>query len=547
MTSRLLMVEADCSELVARQVRSGCTTRPARAAPKRHAAVTLCGAAALVLTSSGMARAQEPVPPTAAAPPPMEAPAPPPPEVHDQSPLATDAHPMAGYHNGVFYLRDENDNFRLYVQGRAQVDAYSFFGPGVPDTSMKATLFLRRIRPELTGEFLGHWQWQLAGDWSATSSVDNGAGTNQPAPNSFVDAQTVNVRAIPTDVWVGYKADKAFNIQVGQFDAPFTMENRTSDKYIPFMERSLAIRSFGIPTNKEVGAMVWGETANRELFYSIGVFDGDGQNRPNLDNQADVMGRVFTHPLESVLKGAQIGGSFRYGSRNSKLINYNYPGMSTQGGYSFWGPTSGANHIIPAGLQIGLAGELRVPVSDFDLTAELVYINNHTREAQNGTVSQFSQRKGELHGTAYYVQLGWWPLGNRDVNGEPGYENPTHLDFKKADRNPPGQALQLLAKWEQLNANYSGASRSGAPDPAGNLDGDIRVNAFSLGANYWATKHVRLTLNYVANMFPDSTASGNADQRARAPGNRLTKGINDDARDNAHVLHELLGRVAVAF
>jgi hypothetical protein len=152
------------------------------------------------------------------------------------------------------------------------------------------------------------------------------------------------------------------------------------------------------------------------------------------------------------------------------------------------------------------------------------------------------------------VQAGW-TFGKRDVNGLPGYENPAHVDLQKKDA-PPAHAVQLLVKWEQLNAKYKGADRAGTLDPMSNIDGDIKVNAFSFGANYWASKHVRLTLNYVLNMFPDSaptkaTAMGGpvqtSNQRAIAPGNTLDVGINNDARDNAHLLHEVLGRVAVAF
>ena len=47
----------------------------------------------------------------------------------DNSSLAKDGHPMAGNHNGLWYLRDSNDNFRLYVGGRAQIDTYL----GAPD------------------------------------------------------------------------------------------------------------------------------------------------------------------------------------------------------------------------------------------------------------------------------------------------------------------------------------------------------------------------------------------------------------------------------
>jgi hypothetical protein len=339
------------------------------------------------------------------------------------------------------------------------------------------------------------------------------------------------------------------------------MENRTSDKYIPFMERSITVRAFGIPTNKEIGAMAWGEVADRILSYTVGVFEGDGQNRPNVDNRADVMGRVVVRPLAQsggVLKDLQIGASGRYGVRDNNYVFYDYPQMTTQSGFAFWkttytgstptfsGSSGGPVHVLPSAAQTGVAGEIRIPVSDFDVTSEVVYVKNGTREAPEGA-PQSTLRRGDLHGVSYYVELGYWPLGNRDINGIPGVMKPTHLDFSKPPSSPK-QALQLLVKLEQLSATYESSSRSGTPD-AKTIDGDIKVTAFSLGANYWATKHLRLSANYAYNWFPDSAPSGaqTAAQRAIAPANALPKGFNDDARSNAHDLHELMFRLGVAF
>jgi phosphate-selective porin len=502
-------------------------------------------------------------PPVAAEPPavtPEPAPVTPEPAPVAAEPTAdpSEANLQAGSHGGLFYLKDKNDNFRLYVQGRAHIDTYNYFGPGVADSALKSTIFLRRARAELSGEFLkGLWQWQLSGDW----------GNGSP---STAAGQTVAVKGAPTDVYLNFHPDGLFNVQVGQYDAPFMMENRTSDKFIPFMERSLAVRALGIPTNKEAGVMVWGETKDKLAFYSLGIFDGDGQNKPNLDNRADFMSRVFFHPLApsgGLMKELQIGASARYGVRDTQYINYDYPGMTTQGNYTFFGSTytssKGLTHIIPSGKQTAFAGELRIPVDMIEFSGEFVYISNETREAIDGfqaaapaatPSTPYSERFGSMKGYAYYAQLAFWPMGGREIIGNPGYENPAHVDLKKADKSPT-TALQVLLKWEQLNVKYDSASRAGTAD-ANNVDGSIKVNALSLGVNYWATKHVRLTANYVMNMFPSSapasaTAAGgptwNADQRARAPGNTLPKLLNDDARDNAHVLHELLLRCAVAF
>jgi phosphate-selective porin len=494
-----------------------------------------------------------------------------PPDSHatvDLSPLAHDQRPLAGYHNGLFFLRDHHDNYHLYIQGRMQLDFYGYAGRGVPDTSLKPTLFIRRIRPEVSGEFLGHWRFMIAGDFGATA-IDNPRGTNETsaappatAPTAsngrYSAAQTVRVQGAPTDAFINYRAQSYFNVMVGQMDAPFTLENRTSDKYLQFAERSLAVRAVGIPTNKEIGAMFWGETGNRLFYYSLGPYMGDGQNRPNVDSRFDLFSRVFMHPLAAAdirqtdaIRDLQVGASFHYGSRDHKWVDYDYAPMSTQAQWAFWTPiytaSNGPTHVIPSGDQIAVAGELRVPFKYFDITSELVYIHNGTREAQEGFQATNTERYGDIHGTSYYAQLAFWPLGNRDINGVPGYGNPPRLDYSQADPVTPLEALQLLAKWEQVNLAYRSASNSGVVDPK-NMDGRIKVNAFSLGANYWATKHVRLTLDYILNLFPDSasTSTWTSANRAQAPGNTVAANVDNGARNHAHTLNEIVARFAIA-
>src|SRR3954470_711670 len=94
-----------------------------------------------LLAWSGAAHAQSAA--AAVQPVPLAAPAP----AVDAS-LGRDGYPLAGYRGGLFYLRDSNDDYRLYLQCRAHLDFYSYAGPGVSDTTLKPTLFLRRARPE---------------------------------------------------------------------------------------------------------------------------------------------------------------------------------------------------------------------------------------------------------------------------------------------------------------------------------------------------------------------------------------------------------------
>jgi len=461
----------------------------------------------------------------------------------------------AGAYNGVFFIRDRKDILRLYVQGRAMIDFYSFSGPGVEHvSSLNPTFLLRKVRLELGGELFRKVQWFFGGDFGMNSTA---LGANQ----------SVAVRAAPTDVYLNYKADPLLNVQLGQFDLPFTAETRTSDKYLPFVERSAAVRIIGKGNAKDTGLMVWGNADKRRVAYALALVQGDGMNRPNVDHRFDIVARAYVRPLaggKSAIRDLQLGASIRRGSRDGNLVAYDYPAMTTAGGYAFWKPTYGAplsasnpqgqTHVIPSGAQVLAAAELRLPTDSFDLTFEGLYGNENTREAQDANLFQ-SIRYGKITSFGYYAQVGWWPLGNAYLNGIPGDQSVTSIDFSKPDK-PPASALQLLIKWEQLSAKYEGNKNSG--DAPSGIDGKIKLNTLSFGATYWLGKTLRLSANYGINWFPDSapsTATPGATnppvwgppQRAQAPGNTLAPGIDDTARDHAHVLHEVLCRAQVAF
>jgi hypothetical protein len=496
------------------------------------------------------------------------------------SPPAVSEPPLAGWHDGLFYIRDREDIFRLYVQGRVHVDGVAWIGPGVgslgPDVALRPTLFLRRARPELAGEFFHDWQWQLSVDLAPTAT-DNGAGRTDPL-NCTVDPatgaetcspQTNPVQApiqkpAPTDVFVNYAPSPWFNIQVGQFLLPFTMENRISDNTTPFLERSLVVRNVGAPFTRDIGAMLWGEAPSRHIYYSAGIYNGDGPNRQNADNRFDYVARVFARPLadahESPLRDAQVGVSGRYGSRDAKLVGYDMPTLTTQGGYGFWKPTyrdslGRTMHIIPSAEQGAVGFDAYVPVDGVDLAGEVVYAISNTREAADGyQLSPFTERTGVLKGYGYYVEAGVWLVGGRDIIGFPSAGKPLHADLKSPEK-PARHGLEVLAKFEQLALTYDGASRGGVLDSK-TPNGDIRVTAATFGVNYWATRHLRVALNYGFYLFPDSApvtpseAGGpvqSSVQRAVAPGQNLAKGVDNSARDSNNSVNEISFRFGVQF
>jgi len=487
----------------------------------------------------------------------------------------------AGYHNGSFFLRDRSDIFRLYIQGRVHADWLQQFGAGVgslaPGSGIEGGFFLRRARLELTGEFYEVWQWWVGAEFSSATSIDNAAG-NQTTPTCSVSPTTSavtcvdkenpvdnpTVKAIPTDVFVNYGPSPWTNIQVGQYYLPFTLENRISDNTTAFLERSLAVRNLGAPLQRDIGAMAWGESPNRLLYYALGIFNGDGPNRPNADSRYDVAGRAVVRPLAlsplSSMNWAQIGFSVHAGSRDPAYVGYDLPALTTQGGYPFWKPTYKDSlgrtlHILPSSSQWAVAGDVYIPVDGFDFTGEFVYANEDTREAVDGLqLSPFTERTGTLKGYAWYAQVGYWILGDHDIIGPPSYGRPIHVDLTKPQK-PPQRGLQVLAKFEQMHLTYEGASRGGVSD-SDTPNGDINVDAVEFGINYWATRHLRVGVNYSIYMFPGSapiTASTTggpvqtSDQRAVAPAQLLAKGVDDAARNASHAIDEIQARVGVQF
>jgi hypothetical protein len=296
----------------------------------------------------------------------------------------------------------------------------------------------------------------------------------------------------------------------------------------------------------------------------VALVNGDGPNRANVDSRYDVSGRAVVRPLSratlSGMKWAQIGASARGGSRDSTAVGYDLPSLTTQGGYPFWRPTYKDSlgrtlHVIPSKTQWAVGADAYVPIGDFDVTGELIYMSDDTREAVDGLqLSGFNERVGRLKGFGWYGQVSYWPIGDHDIVGYPSYGKPIHVDLSKPQRQPT-HGLQLVAKVEQLHLTYRSSSRGGAPDPK-TPDGDIDVNSVELGINYHATKHVRVGVNYALYTFPDSaptsasSAGGpvqSSSQRALAPGQLLARGVDDAARDSGHTLNEVQVRFGVQF
>ncbi|MFO0547926.1 MAG: porin [Polyangiaceae bacterium] len=509
-----------------------------------------------------------PLPPTpgANAPTITGAPAPLPKAFPDEVPIAlrdgVTGEPIAGWH-GMFFLRSTDGNFRISPVGDLMLDFGAWAGSNVdthPTSSggsgLAPRFSVRRMRIGFQGDFLKRWSFAAAFD--LTQSLTNPNGTEEvsaappgedPTSDSarFKPAQGVDAATGLRDVWVNYSLCPCFNIMVGQFQPPMTMENRTSDTSTPLMERSVATRSFIVPGQRETGIMLWGDVLDEVFTYEVAVVGGDGQNRASVDFLPDVIGRFMFEPLKSFksVKNFRIGVSARHGERDPEAVAYDVVPLSTSQGFTLWNSTYKDSfnrivHIIPSGAQNTIGGELYLPVGPVDLAAQGYYSDYHTREAIDGYQKSNTERLGTLNGMGFTAWLTWWAFGHSRIGSPVGMSRPSKLALKKEAELKRG--LEVSALFSAVVANYDGNDRGGDDDtktPGSTEAPETSINTyqFGLALSYWHTRSVRLSFNYGLYWVPDAHIGENL---ARVPGNL---GATPDTEFSGDILHEFGTRV----
>jgi phosphate-selective porin len=503
-------------------------------APLAHAQMGAPAAPAVPPSSDQLPpSAAQPTPPAAPAapalteapppppPPPVAMPAPPPPmppqpaqtTVVEPVLTAGNGEPLAGFSDGTAFLRSPNNDFILFPNGRLQLDTYLFHSD---NKTPNETFLIRRARLELGG-WIGGWVFfSLAGDFAQAPP----AGAAPVAPSNIAT----------TDDYIALAPFKNLVIfQFGQYDAPFTLENRTSDKYFDFMERSVTVRAWGIPDNKEIGGMVHGYNEDRNFYYSVGMFNGDGQNFKNADRDFDAIGRGWIAPAsflgDGPLHDLEIGASFWTGNRANTLAPTN---LTTQGTFTFlnlgqFNSTVNGMANTPVGFrQVGrmnaYAIEVNAPVAHkFGVRYEYVWRHSPLSEENvTNTTSPTILGGANLKGYSMYGEVWGWVFGDDRIIGDQQGLEP-YPRYKKFGVRPIADGLMLAFRAEYLNVDLSEEADAAALLLGSKALGKTKLNTYEFGVNYWHSKRFRATFNYVFNHFsgtaPQITGLKNANEQ----------------------------------
>ena len=150
--------------------------------------------------------------------------------------------------------------------------AVSAFEGRFGQTALQDRFRLRRARINLTGDFAENFDFKVEGDF------ENSDGTS----NNRTDFSG-------TDIFVNWHQFPEAQIKVGQWKAPFGLEQLTPDTTLFLTERSLPTGA--ITPDRQVGAQLWGKPftniwpAQKDLLtYYAGIFNGNGRNVSVNDN-----------------------------------------------------------------------------------------------------------------------------------------------------------------------------------------------------------------------------------------------------------------------
>lgn len=101
--------------------------------------------------------------------------------------------------------------------------------------------------------------------------------------------------SILQDVELTYLSDYA-DVSVGQFKIPISYEGYNSASKLIFPERALISRKFG--DRRDLGLKI---TKKFDYFsYYVGVFNGEGQNNLDTNDQKDIAGRLEAYPFKGL-------------------------------------------------------------------------------------------------------------------------------------------------------------------------------------------------------------------------------------------------------
>ena len=181
-----------------------------------------------------------------------------------------------------------------YIQANFEDGDVSAFEGRFGQTALKDRFRLRRARINLTGEFAEQFDFKVEGEFENSDGISSG-----------------RTAFSATDIFINWHQFAEANVKVGQWKAPFGLEQLTPDPYLMIIERSLPTGA--ITPERQIGVQLWGKPFTNVwpeqkdlLTYYAGIFNGNGRNTTNNDNNNFMyVGRLELMPFKGKVFGQE--------------------------------------------------------------------------------------------------------------------------------------------------------------------------------------------------------------------------------------------------
>src|SRR5213082_1915151 len=194
------------------------------------------------------------------------------------------------------YVQQRGPELKLvlggFIQANFEDGDVSAFEGRFGQTALKDRFRLRRARINLTGDFAENFDFKVEGDFEQSDGISSNR-------TDFSG----------TDIFVNWHQYPEAQIKIGQWKAPFGLEQITPDTVLYIIERSLPTGA--LTPERQVGAQLWGKPytniwpAQKDLLtYYAGIFNGNGRNvSVNDNNNFMYVGRLELMPFKGKIFG----------------------------------------------------------------------------------------------------------------------------------------------------------------------------------------------------------------------------------------------------
>lgn len=127
--------------------------------------------------------------------------------------------------------------------------------------------------------------------------------------------------------------NNSLNLQLGQFKTPLTIENQLSPSAVELIDvYSLATRylagingmdpMYGANSGRDIGFLVSGNVLKNYFNYKVGVYNGQGKNEKDVNNEKDVYAALNFYPVKNLTLNVS-GMIGRGNAKQNCAVNWN--------------------------------------------------------------------------------------------------------------------------------------------------------------------------------------------------------------------------------